>query len=390
MPPPFGVHINLTVGSPAPVYPDFSSAPLKVCAVYFTDAQMNSLGLTTFRDPYKIGDIGSNKGRSKVIPGIDGSVTVSSGSIVLAFPLTDAQFNDPKPGLFIYCEPLGAAALRCTAIDKYKRGLLYEVRDLKKFKSTSPTYNQAFVLNVEVFKSVVSHTVDRMQGFTHGNYSPIDEIRNMEDREAATARLGALAVGDVAPWKAQAGDIILSGRKNNYDYTYATNNPDKAGILDLKPDIGTIDKQYQGLTPYKASQDYGDVVTIGNNGRLYSRDVFSNLNWGYVGNYAGFQADELNRLANLDPTSTAVPQDDLSTIRGHQIAKDADDKMEGKGANVCLAPRPVIFRHLVSILDTDDRFTRPWDIENEGKKGYFVDSPGALRNLLEQNVGPLK
>ena len=111
---PYGVHINIKEGDEPPVYSDFAPAKLIVHAAYFTEAQMKAMRLDGFENPYDIRDLKINQDRSVIVQGVDGSIAFTrNASNVLSFPLTKAEFEDSKGGLFLWCDPLGAAALRC-------------------------------------------------------------------------------------------------------------------------------------------------------------------------------------------------------------------------------------------------------------------------------------
>ncbi|HCM1955143.1 TPA: hypothetical protein N3A08_004255 [Salmonella enterica subsp. salamae serovar 9,46:z4,z24:z39:z42] len=91
------------------------------------------------------------------------------------------------------------------------------------------------------------------------------------------------------------------------------------------------------------------MIRIGNDGRIYSNEGFSNINWGIVGRQLELEKGKANFYAALDPRSSNDAHDEKATNTGYEMVEKAalDKKFPVK------LDRKILFSLTLKALLTD-------------------------------------
>lgn len=367
-----GIVISIAIGDPAPVFDDWGGTDVTVHATYLTQSELDSDRYQRFNQGQWISEPGSSdllaslEGRSVIIEGPEGSEPVSSGgTATLQFELTEEEYSDPGV-IFMWASPLGAVTLKAEGIG-LPAGLL-KVYDLAQYKKTTPMLTpggglavvRTISFHVELFISVTSFTINHIINRNHGGDDFIDSIRegisNSNTREGAIADFGGISAPenqrtmllgsvDLPDWAAHTAANVYDGTAGPDGNMYSPPPRGYDGALDLKPEIRAL---------------FGNYNTVGNNGKIYRADVFSNTSWGYTGQYVGLTANELVRFQEMDPNSVSHAQDNITTPHGVIFNEVIGDPPENSEL------RRQLFAVYVRFLDTYESWTAIWAENSEG------------------------
>lgn len=279
------------------------------------------------------------------------------------FPLTKSEYDEAY-SVVIWADPFASAAF---FREGNWRGVLIidKISQYKHDESDGVVNKHVIDITVKIAQSVISYFLDLVETYTTPNFKPLKEIHDAIKRgdRDAIGKLGVLGVS--------------IGSNNNLDY--ATRNDIGDGIINpLDGDL--YDKDYwiseskRTKNPYNIkwgesdisrydfkapiSKLYGAMMRIGNDGRIYSNEGFSNLNWGIVGYQLEVGSDRMIKYAHMDVTSGDQTHDDVATRDGQKAAEIAANTSTGEPATYPkILDRRALFLFTVNAISTNDLYT---------------------------------
>lgn len=256
--------------------------------------------------------------------------------------------------------------------------------------------NHVIEARINIAQSVISYFIDLVQEFSMDNYKELKDIHDdlAQGKLSALGKLGvmgpSLGINDTC-FEAGAIDNFEAVRHNKfgfgvdlYDYQYyeeqrkkvfgpegnciefssgipyASHNNTGGNVSHTKyynnkvewNQNGSAISIYDFKTPIKKL--YAEMIRIGNDGRIYSNEGFSNINWGVIGRQLNLKKGDANYFAALDPFSSNEPHDDSATDIGYEIADTLTDEFSDIPAKL---DRHAIFLLVLKSLTENDYFT---------------------------------
>ena len=216
-------------------------------------------------------------------------------------------------------------------------------------------------ISLKISQSVISYFLDLVEKYTTPNFEPLQEMHDAiksGDRNAL-GKLGVMGVSIDSNDSSFDAEYIDDGEwivgdwgVDLYDKDYWISESKKAkdsnnvkwgesniSIYDFKAPINTL---------------YGAMMRIGNDGRIYSNEGFSNLNWGIVGYQLEVGPDTMIRYAHMDIFSGDQTHDDEATRDGQkagEIAAIPSSKYPVK------LDRRKLFLFIVNTISKNDLYT---------------------------------
>ncbi|AXC86785.1 hypothetical protein HB464_002448 [Salmonella enterica subsp. salamae] len=312
---------------------------------------------------------------------------LNNGSFLWESKITKKEFETAYC-FMVWADPIGSAAFFDDS--NYWKGVLrIEDNSLVKHDEKGNGYiNHIIEINLNIAQGVISYFIDLVEKFSTGSF---DELKLIHDEVKggnidALGKLGVMgpSLGDNdtcimagAIDAYEYGNRVTTGRKEDlYDFNYyneqrkiAFNSED--GCINEHPDYNNPDHTtvfspyaamkvkwgqsnisiYDFKTPIK--QLYAEMIRIGNDGRIYSNEGFSNINWGIVGRQLELEKGKANFYAALDPRSSNDAHDEKATNTGYEMVEKAalDKKFPVK------LDRKILFSLTLKALRENDLFT---------------------------------
>lgn len=278
------------------------------------------------------------------------------------FPITKTEYDEAY-ALVIWADPFASAAFSYT--DLWKGVLIIkEISKHKKEESDGVTKKHVIDITIKVAQSVVSYFLDLVEKYTTPNFEPLKEMHTAIKNGDLNAlgRLGVMGVSIgsndnyMYATRNDLGEVFVGDRGVDlYDKDYWISESTKArdasnvkwgesniSIYDFKAPINVL---------------YGAMMRIGNDGRIYSNEGFSNLNWGIVGYQLEVGPERMIKYANMDVTSGEQTQDDVATRDGQKAAENAANTSGKPATYPATLDRRALFLFTVNAISTNDLYT---------------------------------
>ncbi|ECF3155282.1 hypothetical protein ACVUCS_003504 [Salmonella enterica subsp. enterica] len=275
------------------------------------------------------------------------------------FPLTKSEYDEAY-SVVIWADPFASAAF---FREGNWRGVLIidKISQYKHDESDGIANKHVIDITVKIAQSVISYFLDLVEKYSTPNFEPLKEIHDAIKRgdRDAIGKLGVLGVS--------------IGSNNNFDY--ATRNDVGDGVInpfdgDLydkdywiseskktkKPDNIKWGESDISRYDFKApiNKLYGAMMRIGNDGRIYSNEGFSNLNWGIVGYQLEVGSDKMIKYAHMDIFSGDQSHDDIATQDGQEAAEVAANTSSDKPR---MLDRRALFLFITNAISSNDLYT---------------------------------
>jgi len=274
------------------------------------------------------------------------------------FPLTKAEYDEAS-SLVIWADPFASAAFCNT--DLWKGVLIIdEISKYKKEESEGTTKKHVIDITVKIAQSVISYFLDLVEKYTTPNFETLKEIHDAikNGDQNALGKLGVMGVSigannnQLYATRNDTGEFFVGDRGIDlYDKDYWISESKKAN------DPSNIEWGESNISIYdfKAPINalYGAMMRIGNDGRIYSNEGFSNLNWGIVGYQLEVGSDKMIRYAHMDIFSGDQTHDDVATKDGQKAAESAATTSEYPTK----LDRRKLFLFTVNAISTNDLYT---------------------------------
>ncbi|HCL5272390.1 TPA: hypothetical protein N2G33_004704 [Salmonella enterica] len=284
----------------------------------------------------------------------------AQSSMPFEFPITKSEYDEAY-SLVIWADPFASASF---FDDGYWKGVLIidKISEYKHDESDGIVNKHVIDITVKIAQSVISYFLDLVETYTTPNFKPLkdlhDAIKENKDVDAM-GKLGVMGVSIGAnnslyyATKNDVGDGIINPLEGDlYDRDYWISESKKAkdasnvkwgesniSIYDFKAPINTL---------------YGAMMRIGNDGRIYSNEGFSNLNWGIVGYQLEVGPDRMIKYAHMDVTSGDQTHDDEATRDGEKAAEIAANTSSDKPGAL---DRRALFLFIVNAISSNDLYT---------------------------------
>lgn len=350
-----------------------------------------------FSVPLKINKIYNLERNTKPYPS-EGSFpwTISDETQSWKIQISKEEFENANY-LMIWANPIGSAAFFDSDSNYWKGVLRVNISSLGKVveeENNSNDINHVIMANLSIAQSVISYFLDLVQEFSTNNYKELkdihDKLKDIHDKFTG-GNLNALGkLGVMGPsigrndtcFKAGGIDNFESIKHNKfgfgvdlYDYQYYEEQRRKVfgpdgNCLEPSPNApyvshtkyydnavewnqsGSAISIYDFKTPIKKL--YAEMFRIGNDGRIYSNEGFSNINWGIIGRQLELEKEDANYFATQDPTSSNEPHDEYSTAVGYEIADTVTNGISEFPANL---DRHAVFSLVLKFISENDYFT---------------------------------
>ncbi|ELI0424158.1 hypothetical protein Q8V11_000807 [Salmonella enterica] len=311
--------------------------------------------------------------------------------------ISEEEFDNANY-LMVWAGPIGSAAFFDSDSSYWKGVLRINISSSKKVEeeNNSNNINHIIEVNLNIAQSVISYFIDLVQEFSTNNYKELKKIHD----DLAQGQLSALGkLGVMGPSLERNDDCLDAGKIDNfeafrhnkfgfgvdlYDYQYYEEQRRKVfgpdgNCIDISSDIpytsysdinggfshtkyynntvgwnqsGSAISIYDFKTPIKKL--YAEMIRIGNDGRIYSNEGFSNINWGIIGRQLNLEKGDTNYFATLDPFSSNEPHDELATDIGYEIADTVADEFSEFPA---VLDRRAVFLLVLKSIRENDYFT---------------------------------
>lgn len=276
------------------------------------------------------------------------------------FPLTKSEYDDAY-SLVIWADPFASAAFFW---EGNWRGVLIidNISQYKHDESDGIINKHVIDITVKVGQSVISYFLDLVETYTSPNFKPLKELHDAIKENNNTDAMGRLGVMGVSI--GQNNSINYATRNNSgekvvdpfgedlYDKDYWISESKKAkDSSDVKWGESNI-SIYDFKDPINSL--YGSMVRIGNDGRIYSNEGFSNLNWGIVGYQLEVGPERMIKYAHMDLTSGDQTHDDAATRDGGKAAEIAANTSSDKPSAL---DRRALFLFIVNAISSNDLYT---------------------------------
>lgn len=297
------------------------------------------------------------------------------------FPLTKSEYDEAY-SVVIWADPFASAAF---FREGNWRGVLI-IEEVSKYKhdvSEEAVNKHIIDVTVQVAQSVISYFLDLVETYTTPNFEPLKELHDAIKENNDTDAMGKLGVMGVSI--GQNNSIIYATRNNAgektvdpfgddlYDKDYWVSESKKAkDSSDVKWGESNI-SIYDFKVPINSL--YGSMMRIGNDGRIYSNEGFSNLNWGIVGYQLEVGPEKMIEYAHMDITSGDQTHDDEATRDGQKAAEIAANTSSDKPGAL---DRRKLFLFVVNAISSNDlythvgvakyQYTKKMQIEKAGQK----------------------
>ncbi|EKK1678897.1 TPA: hypothetical protein JZG31_000494 [Escherichia coli] len=277
----------------------------------------------------------------------------------LEFPITKSEYNEAY-SLIIWADPFASAAFFRNG---YWKGVIIidKISEYKHDESDGKTNKHIIDITLKVSQSVISYFLDLVEKYTTPNFEPLQEMHDAikNGDQSALGKLGVMGVsiGSNNNWiyatRNDSGEVFIGDYGVDlYDKNYWISESKKAkNPFDIKWGESNI-----SIYDFKAPIDtlYGAMMRIGNDGRIYSNEGFSNLNWGIVGYQLEVGPDRMIKYAHMDISSGDQAHDDVATGDGQEAAESAT-------INPSIFPakldRRKLFLFIVNAISTNDFYT---------------------------------
>ncbi|ASG89026.1 hypothetical protein DLR11_05695 [Salmonella enterica subsp. salamae] len=276
------------------------------------------------------------------------------------FPLTKSEYDEAY-SVVIWADPFASAAFFSKG---NWRGVLIidKIAEYKNDESDGMVNKHVIDITVKVAQSVISYFLDLVETYTTPNFKPLkdlhDAIKENNDVDAM-GKLGVMGVSIGAnnslyyATKNDIGDGIINPLDGDlYDKDYWISESKKA------KDSSNVEWGESNISIYdfKApiNKLYGAMMRIGNDGRIYSNEGFSNLNWGIVGYQLEIGPDKMIEYAHMDITSGDQTHDDEATMDGQKGAEIAAKTSTEKPRAL---DRRALFLFTVNVISSNDLYT---------------------------------
>lgn len=291
----------------------------------------------------------------------------SSDPVKLEFSITEDEFDNAYT-FIVWADPLATASFYDD--EKYWKGVLIkeDINAHKKDEELDGGINHIIDMKVKIGQSVVSYFIDLVQKYSTDSFEELKYFRERVGRGEmdALGRLGVMgpSIEDNDTCSKAFGINAFEGVFGDrgvdlYDYDYYKSEHNKVFGPDDECNISGFHSEavkwgqsnisiYDFKFPIK--ELYGSMFRIGNDGRIYSNEGLSNLNWGIVGRQAGLEQGVVGRFAAMDPRSQNDDHDDLAAKEGHDIAERA---ATSSTLPASLSRRTLFFQVLTKITSND-------------------------------------
>lgn len=302
--------------------------------------------------------------------------------MLLEFPITKSEYNEAY-SLVIWADPFASAAFFRNG---YWKGVVIidKISEYKHDESDGKTTKHIIDISLKISQSVISYFLDLVEKYTTPNFEPLQEMHDAiknGDRNAL-GKLGVMGVSIDSNDSSFDAEYIDDGEwivgdwgVDLYDKDYWISESKKAkdsnnvkwgesniSIYDFKAPINTL---------------YGAMMRIGNDGRIYSNEGFSNLNWGIVGYQLEVGPDTMIRYAHMDIFSGDQTHDDKATHDGQkagEIAAIPSSKYPVK------LDRRKLFLFIVNTISKNDLYTHVGVDKYQKKKLLEIERQRIMNN----------
>lgn len=295
------------------------------------------------------------------------------------FPITKSEYDEAY-SLVIWADPFASASFFW---EGNWRGVLI-IEEVSKYKhdvSEGAVNKHIIDVTVQVAQSVISYFLDLVETYTTPSFEPLKELHDAIKENNNTDAMGRLGVMGVS-----------IGQNNSIDY--ATRNNSREKIVDPFGD-DLYDKDYWISESKKAKDSsdvkwgesnisiydfkvpinslYGSMMRIGNDGRIYSNEGFSNLNWGIVGYQLEIDPEKMIEYAHMDITSGDQTHDDEATMDGQKAAEIAANTSTDKPRAL---DRRALFLFTVNAISSNDLYTHVGVAKYQHAKKIQIEKAG--------------
>ncbi|MBF7993931.1 hypothetical protein [Rahnella laticis] len=284
----------------------------------------------------------------------------------LEFPITKKEFEETYT-VVIWADPFGSTAFYA---EGYWRGVVI-IKKTDRFKIEEvegSTTKNIINIKLKIAQSVISYFIDLVEKYTSPNF-PV--LQRMHDALINGDRSVLGMLGVMAP---SIGD--------NDNSLYAT-GINTAEVFYGEPGVDLYDGYYWvfervmsgklftiewgdcniSIYDFKApiKKLYAEVMRIGNDGRLYSNEGFSNLNWGIVGYQLELGPERMIKFAHMDPSSENQDHDDAATRDGQSAGEKASKQVDTRDSEPEKYPkefdRRKLFLFITKVISENDLYT---------------------------------
>lgn len=210
--------------------------------------------------------------------------------------------------------------------------------------------------------------MDLVEEYTTPNFTALKEIHDSykEGERNALGKLGVMgpSIGqnNTIYYKVRndSADVFVGGKGIDlYDGDYwiakSRHAKDPSNIKWGETNISIYDFK----APIKKL--YAEIMRIGNDGRIYSNEGFSNLNWGIVGYQLELGPERMIEFAHMDPSSGNQDHDDSATRDGQRAGESASVPQSNDPTIPDEFPRPIdrrkLFLFITKVLSENDLYT---------------------------------
>ncbi|MCT6425044.1 hypothetical protein MTR55_10820 [Escherichia coli] len=369
---------------PLPKISDIGVASLKIHYCLWNEEEYNE----KLSVPPVIDDIPSLQKNTIVFPS-EGNFPwsiFSNDSVMWETQISQDEFENAYC-LMIWADPIGSAAFFDGS--QYWKGVL-RIDDMSTLKDNKKDEGKNYVnhiteVNLKISQGVISYFIDLVEKYSSDSFNELklihDEIK--KGNRNALGRLGVmgLSIGDNDTcYMSMAVDVYEAKNRNDTgrkEDLYDGNYYNEQRKVAFGPDGGCINNNpiyydpdhTTPFSPYFAvkvkwgqsnisiydfkspiKQLYAEMIRIGNDGRIYSNEGFSNLNWGIIGKQLELTSKDMKGFAALDPRSNHDEHDDAATDMGYEIAGSATSD---KNYPVKFDRRTLFFLTLKSLREND-------------------------------------
>lgn len=295
------------------------------------------------------------------------------------FPITKSEYDEAY-SLVIWADPFASASFFWEG--NWRGVLIIDNISQYKHDELDGMVNKHLIdITVKVAQSVISYFLDLVETYTTPNFEPLKELHDDIKDHNNTDAMGKLGVMGVS-----------IGQNNSIDYATRNNSGEK--IVDPFGD-DLYDKDYWISESKKAKDSsdvkwgesnisiydfkvpinslYGSMMRIGNDGRIYSNEGFSNLNWGIVGYQLEVGPDRMIKYAHMDITSGDQAHDDEATRDGQKAAEIAANTSSDKPRTL---DRRELFLFIVNAISSNDLYTHVGVAKYQHAKKIQIEKAG--------------
>lgn len=288
------------------------------------------------------------------------------GTMSLEFPITKKEFEETYT-IVIWADPFGSAAFYA---EGYWKGVVI-IKKIARFKieeTDGSTKKNILNIKLKIAQSVISYFIDLVEKYTSPSF-PV--LQRMHDALINGDRSVLGMLGVMAPSIGYNDNSLYATGINTAEVFYGESGVD---LYDgyywvfervMSGKLFTIEWGDCNISIYDFKAPirklYAEVMRIGNDGRLYSNEGFSNLNWGIVGYQLELGPERMIKFAHMDPSSENQDHDDAATRDGQSAGEKASKQVYTRDSEPEKYPkefdRRKLFLFITKVISENDLYT---------------------------------